>query len=418
MKIMKLIAREIFDSRGLPTVECDIHLDNGLFVTASVPSGISRSSFEAHELRDGGMRLMGQGVLKAIHSIENIIAPILINKEPDLISMDIAMFELDGTTDKSNLGANAILPVSIAIARAQAIAHEMELYELLANICDFESVSLPFPMFNLISGGAHADNGLMIQEFMIMPIGTQSFRESFELAVVISQTLKKLLKKQGKSVATAPDGGFASYFEHEKETLDLIMEAIGATKIETQAEIVFALDIAASQFYDSAMGTYNWHGKKITSDALIEIYSSLAEDYPIYSIEDGLAETDKQGWKKMTDLLGQDLQLAGDDLYATHPERIIEGLEEGFSNAAVIKPNQIGSVTETLQSIKLCKNNEMNVIISHRAGETNDNFIVDLAVGTSAGQIKTGGCFHGERIAKYNQLLKVEDALIHSMMEL
>ncbi len=415
MKIAKIIAREIFDSRGFPTVECDLILDNGLYVCASVPSGISRSAFEACELRDGGKRLMGQGVMRAIESIDNKIAPLLIGHEPDLIGMDLKMIELDGTENKSHLGANAMLAVSIAVSRAQAIVNSMELYELFANLCDLESVALPFPMFNMISGGMHADTGLAIQEFMVMPIGAQSFRESMELAIVISYTIRELLKKRGKSTATSPEGAYAAHFKNEQEALDLLMEAVTNTGVETQAEVVFALDAAASHFYDPATGYYQWKDKRLTSDQMIDMYVDLAEKYPIYSLEDGLAETDTDGWKKLMARLGDNLQIVGDDLFATNPNRIVYGLEENLANAAIIKPNQIGTVTETLQSIKLCKNNNMNIIVSHRSAETNDAFIVDLAVGTSAGQIKAGGCNHGERLAKYNQLLTIEDELMSSM---
>jgi enolase len=416
MKIAKIVAREIFDSRGVPTVECDLFLDNGIFVCSSVPSGLSRSGYEAYELRDGGIRLMGQGMHRAVENIENRISPLLVGKEPDLITMDLAMLELDGTDNKSQLGANATLAVSIAVCRAQAIVNGMELYELLANLCDLESVALPFPMFNLFNAGVHADSGFPIQECMIMPIGAQNFRESMELAIVISHTLKKILKKNGKSTATGPEGGFVPQYKDEREAFDVLMEAIETCGAETQAEIVFALDVAASQLYDAQKNRYTWFGKQLTADDLIEKYMQLIDEYPIYSIEDGMSESDIPGWQKLMEKLGDTLQIVGDDLFATHPNRIIYGIEENLANAAIIKPNQIGTVTETLQAIKLCKDNDMNVIVSHRAGETNDTFIVDLAVGTSAGQIKAGGCNHGERMAKYNQLLKIEDSLMSTVL--
>ncbi|HZW60710.1 MAG TPA: phosphopyruvate hydratase [Candidatus Babeliales bacterium] len=416
MKISRLVAREIYDSLGWPTIGCDLYLDNGMYVTASVPSGTSKSKFEAIELRDGGTRLGGQGVLKAIENIEHVIAPAVLGQEPDVIAMDLRLLELDGTDNKSILGANATLAVSMAVARAQALINDIDLYELIAHICEIESVSLPFPMFNLIEGGVHADNGLAIQEFMIMPVGAQSFREAMECAVAVYHMLGKVLQKRGKLIAVGAEGGYSSEFEDEHEALDLLMEAIEKAETEDETEGVLALDIAASQFYNPKTKKYMWKGKNISSQNLIEIYAQLAEKYPLYSIEDGMAETDYDGWITMMDAFGQDLQIVGDDLFATHPVRIMEGVTHGYANAAIIKPNQIGTVTETLQAIKLCKTHEINTIVSHRSGETDDTFIVDLALGSCSGQIKAGGVTRGERLAKYNHMLSIEDILMRSML--
>lgn len=418
MKISQVVGREIFDSRGMPTIECDLILENGVYVTASVPSGLSRGQYEAVELRDGGKRLMGKGVLKAVENLENIIAPLLVGKEPDLVGMDLKMIDLDGTEDKSRLGANAILAASIALCRAQALVNSMETYEFIAYLCELESVSLPFPMFNIINGGVHANNNLTIQEFMIMPIGAQNFRHSMEMAVQIFLTLKQLLIKNGKSTAVGDEGGFAPAIDDDKEALDFIMEAIELSGVAKDGEIVLALDVAASEFYDKKSDTYSWQNQKVKSEDLIDLYAHLAGQYPIYSIEDGLSDSDRLGWKQMMTRLGGTMQLVGDDLFATNSVQIVLGLEEGLANAVVIKPNQIGTITETLQAIKLCKNNDVNLVVSHRSGETEDTFIVDLAVGTSAGQIKTGGCCRGERIGKYNQLLRIEDELSLSLLDM
>ena len=416
MKISKVIAREIYDSRGLPAVECDLVLDNDVVVTASAPSGSSRGSFEAVELRDGGERLLGQGVLKAIENIETIIAPALVGKEPDVVGMDLKMIEMDGTENKSNIGANAMIAASMAVCRAQAMANDMELYEFIALLCDFEAVTLPFPMFNMINGGAHANNDLMIQEFMVIPIGAQSFRGSIEAGVTIFQHLKKILIEQGKSTAVGYEGGFAPMLEDEQEALDLLMEAVERSGIDS-GDVVFALDVAASQFYNPTKKMYDWKGQFVSSEELIGVYKQLAEHYPLYSLEDGLADNDLEGWKNLMDTLGEKLQIIGDDIFATHSQRIIMGIENNLAHGVIIKPNQVGTVTETLQAIKLCKANDINIIASHRSGETEDMFIADLAVGASAGQIKAGGCSRGERMAKYNHLLRIEDELTRTLLD-
>ena len=413
MKITKVIGREIYDSRGMPTVECTLVLENGVQASASVPSGLSRSSYEARELRDGGHRLMGAGVLRAIENLEQIIGPELIGKVPDLVPMDIKMIELDGTENKSHLGSNAILAASIAICKAQAYLNDMETYELIGHLCNADTVSLPFPMFNVINGGKHANNNLMIQEFMIVPTGAQNFRESLEIAVTVFHELKKILAKMGKSTNVGDEGGFAPTFDDDRQALDCIVNAIEHLDESLHDSVVIAIDVAASQLYDRATRTYRWRGKSVHAQELTGIYAELLDTYPIYSIEDGMSEFDSEGFSYMMNSLGDSIQIVGDDLFATNLARIVDGIENNLANAVVIKPNQIGTVSETVQALIWCKDNEVNTIVSHRSGETNDTFIVDLAVGASAGQIKAGGCSRGERMAKYNALLRLEDELLH-----
>lgn len=414
MKIAHINAREIFNSRGMPTIECEIILDNGMSACASVPTGTSRGEKEAVEMRDGGFRLMGTGVLKAVQTLEQVIAPILIGREPNLIRMDEDMKALDGTENKSRLGANTILAASMAIAKIQARMEDIELYELIAYLCEYELVALPFPMFNLINGGAHAHNNLQIQEFMIMPVGVSTFHAAMEVAVTLSQMLKKVLEQNGYSTAVGDEGGFAPDLHHDTQALDFIMEAIEYVQQDFEGSIMIALDCAASQFYNRQTKTYNWHGKNMSSKDMISWYARLAEQYPLYAIEDGLSEHDWEGWQELTALLGNKIELVGDDIFVTNSDLIWEGIDYNIANTVLIKPNQVGTVTEALQAIKLCKEYDRNVIVSHRSGETNDTFIADLAVGTSAGQIKAGGLSRGERMAKYNRLLKIEDELLKS----
>ncbi|HEV2601524.1 MAG TPA: phosphopyruvate hydratase [Candidatus Babeliales bacterium] len=416
MKIAQVIGREIFDSRGIPTIECDLFLEDGSFVTASVPSGASRSGYEAVELRDGGERLMGQGVLKAIENLQTIIAPVLIGQEPDVITLDSCMIELDGTENKSRLGANAILAASIAVCKAQAMVNDLHVYELIAHLCEQESVAIPFNMFNVLNGGVHGGSNIAVQECMIIPTRATTFRESLEQAMTISHTLKAILIKKGKTVAVGDEGGFAPLCVDLYEALDLIMEAIHQAPVDSSS-IVLALDIAASQFYDTSKQTYAWGDRHIGSQELIQVYKQLCERYPIYSIEDGLAEIDYSGWKNMMVALGEDIHLVGDDIFSTNMGHIERGIKEGFADAVIIKPNQIGTVKETLQTILFCKGNELSPILSHRSGETNDDFLADLAVGASAGLLKAGGCSRGERMAKYNRLLQIEDDLLFSMFD-
>lgn len=415
MKIISISAREIYNSRGLPTIECELELENGRRVRASVPTGRSCGSHEAREMRDGGLRLFGKGVLKAVHSIETVIAPALLGREADVIEIDSLLLELDGTKDKSSLGANTLLAVSIAVCRANALSMEIEPYELIAHLCNFEMVSLAYPMFNMINGGLHANNKLSVQEFMIIPVGITTFHAAMETGATFFQILKKILQQAGYSTAVGDEGGFAPEFDNEQQALDILMEAVDYMQHEYGTSLMIALDVAATQFYDKKMGAYEWQGSYVSSQELIGWYKKLADKYPLYAIEDGLAEDDWDGWRDLQNTLGNRIALVGDDLFVTDPDRIYRGIDENIANTVLIKPNQVGTVTETLQSIKLCKEYEKNIIISHRSGETNDSFIADLAVGTSAGQIKAGGMSRGERLAKYNRLLEIEDQLLEAM---
>ncbi|MBI2775548.1 phosphopyruvate hydratase [Candidatus Dependentiae bacterium] len=415
MKIIKLKGREIFDSRGVPTIECQLFLEDGSSFYSSVPEGLSRSRYEAFEMRDGGDRLAGNGVRKAIEILENKISDAIIGLEPNVIELDQLMISLDGTENKSKLGANAMLSASIAILRAQAFLCQQEPYELIANLCGAETVTLPFPLFNMISGGAHADNKLRIQEFLILPVGTQSFREAIEHAISFHNVLKEIIIAEGEVPSTSDEGAFAPLVANDYEALDLIVQAI--EEFEGEQLFKIALDCAASQFFNPKNHTYTIGRKKYTSNDLIEWYAGMVEEYPIYSLEDPLDQDDWSGWATLVEVLGEQTQIAGDDLFATDPARIWHGIENHAATAAIIKPNQIGTVTETLQAIQLCQEYGFNVIVSHRSGETNDTFIADLAVGTSAGQIKAGGCVRGERLAKYNRLLSIEDQLALSMLE-
>ena len=412
MKIVELAAREIFNSRGMPTIECEIVLEDGRSVTASVPTGTSCGEGEAIELRDGGSRLMGKGVRKAVEIIETIIAPVLIGQAPHLVAMDELILKLDGTENKSKLGANTLLVVSIAVCKAQALAERVELYELIAYLCGYDVVGLPYPMFNMINGGVHASNNLQIQEFMIMPVGVPTFRSAMDVAATFYQTLKEILLQEGKDVSVGDEGGFAPDFENDMQALDYLMEARELVQIDNGGSIMIALDVAASQFYNRRTQEYNWQGNSCSSSEMIDWYKNLVEKYPIYAIEDGLSEHDWDGWEKLTVELGSRIQIVGDDIFVTNLERIRDGIERNVANAVLIKPNQVGTVTETLQAIMLSKEHNRNVIISHRSGETNDSFIADLAVGMSAGQIKAGGLSRGERMVKYNRLLQIETQLL------
>jgi enolase len=413
MKIKKVLSREIYDSRGWPTVECEIILENGVSVRAAAPSGLSRGKHEAHVLVDNGSRLMGRGMQKAVESIEKNIAPLLEGKEPSLVELDMQMIELDGTEEKSVLGANSMIAASMAVAKAQAADQEMELYELLAYLCGFDQVSLPIPMFNLINGGMHADNSLQIQEFMVVPVGMSSFRATLEAGVMVFHTLQQLLRQQGKGANVGDEGGFAPQGMSDINALECLTTAIELVQKECEGTLMIALDVAATGLYDSHHKMYNWQGKKILTEELIAVYANLVEQYPIYSIEDGLAEHDIAGWKQLSQTFKSKVHIVGDDLFVSQAQRIWDNLDNNLADAVIIKPNQVGTITEALQTIKLCKENDLGTIISHRSGETNDSFIADLAVGTMANHIKAGGCSRGERLAKYNRLLRIEEQLLY-----
>jgi enolase len=410
-EIQKIHARQIMDSRGNPTIECDITLSDGAFGRAAVPSGASTGSFEALELRDGGNTYMGKGVLTAVKNVNEIIAPALIGMDASKqTEIDEKMLTLDGTPNKDKLGANAILAVSMALAHTVANAKHIPLYKYIAEIYGNENPCvLPRPMMNIINGGAHADNGLDAQEFMIIPNGAKSEVEAIRMGSEIFHHLKSILKKGGNSTNVGDEGGFAPNFNSCAEALDTIVAAIRSAGYEPGTQVSIGLDVASSEFY--ADGVYNFEGKKLSSDEMIEFYEKLISDYPIISIEDALAEEDWAGWKKLTERIGYKCQLVGDDLFVTNPERLARGIENGVANAILIKVNQIGSLTETLRAIKMAQSANYGVIISHRSGETEDTTIADLAVATNAGQIKTGSMSRTDRMAKYNQLIRIEEEL-------
>ena len=409
--IKKIHARQIMDSRGNPTIECDITLSDGAFGRAAVPSGASTGSFEALELRDGGNNYMGKGVLTAVKNVNEIIAPALVGMDASQqTEIDEKMLTLDGTPNKDKLGANAILAVSMALAHAVANAKHIPLYKYIAEIYgNANPCVLPRPMMNIINGGAHADNGLDAQEFMIIPNGATSEVEAIRMGSEIFHHLKSILKKGGNSTNVGDEGGFAPNFNSCAEALDTIVAAIRSAGYEPDSQVSIGLDVASSEFY--ADGVYNFEGEKLSSDEMIEFYEKLISDYPIISIEDALAEEDWTGWKKLTERIGNKCQLVGDDLFVTNPARLARGIENGVANAILIKVNQIGSLTETLRAIKMAQDAKYGVIISHRSGETEDTTIADLAVATNAGQIKTGSMSRTDRMAKYNQLIRIEEEL-------
>ncbi|MGE0009652.1 MAG: phosphopyruvate hydratase [Candidatus Babeliales bacterium] len=415
MKIKKVVGREIFDSRGLPTIECEITLEDDFVALGSAASGISRGDYEAKELRDGGDRLLGLSVHKAIDVIERTIAPEILETEPNVVQSDLRLIELDGTEHKEKLGANTLLAVSYAVCRAQAHVAGVDLYEMIATLSEASTVSVPYPLFNLINGGLHADNGLSLQEILVMPVGAKSLRQGMDFTVTLFYMLKEVMEAHGQRLLVGDEGGFCPIVQDPREALDYLMEAIVA--LDAEDEFHIALDVAATTLYDAKSEKYQWGDKKYTADQMIDIYAKLLKNYPIYSIEDGLAFHDKEGWQRMTARLGEKIQIVGDDLFATDPERIAEGIELQLANAAIIKPNQIGTVTEAIQSIGLCQQYGMGTIVSHRSGETEDTFIADLSVGTSAGQFKSGGCSRGERLSKYNQLLRIEDRLVFTLLD-
>ena len=410
-EIQKIHARQIMDSRGNPTIECDITLSDGAFGRAAVPSGASTGSFEALELRDGGNAYMGKGVLTAVKNVNEIIAPALMGLDASKqTEIDEKMLALDGTPNKDKLGANAILAVSMALAHAVANAKHIPLYKYIAEIYGNNNPCvLPRPMMNIINGGAHADNGLDAQEFMIIPNGAKSEVEAIRMGSEIFHNLKSILKKGGNSTNVGDEGGFAPNFSSCAEALDTIVAAIRSAGYEPGTQVSIGLDVASSEFYTD--GVYNFEGKKLSSDEMIEFYEKLISDYPIISIEDALAEEDWAGWKKLTERIGNKCQLVGDDLFVTNPSRLARGIENGVANAILIKVNQIGSLTETLRAIKMAQSANYGVVISHRSGETEDTTIADLAVATNAGQIKTGSMSRTDRMAKYNQLIRIEEEL-------
>ena len=409
--IENIHARQIMDSRGNPTIEGDITLSGGAFGRASVPSGASTGSFEALELRDGGNTYMGKGVLKAVKNVNEIIAPALIGMDAEKQEdIDEKMLALDGTPNKDKLGANAILSVSLAVAHAVANAKHIPLYKHIADIFgNSNPCVLPRPMMNIINGGAHADNGLDAQEFMIIPNGAKDEVEAIRMGAEIFHNLKSILKKSKHSTNVGDEGGFAPNFDTCHEALDTIVEAIRAAGYKPGEQVSIGLDVASSEFFDN--GVYHFEGQDKTADEMIAFYEKLISEYPVISIEDGIAEEDWDGWKKLTKTIGDKCQLVGDDLFVTNPIRLKKGIDNGVANAILIKVNQIGSLTETLRAIKMAQDAKYSVVISHRSGETEDTTIADLAVATNAGQIKTGSMSRTDRMAKYNQLIRIEEEL-------
>ncbi len=410
-EIMDIYAREILDSRGNPTIEVDVVLDSGAFGRASVPSGASTGEREALELRDGDKsRYLGKGVLKAVDNVNETICDALVGWEAsDQAGIDAKLIELDGTETKSNLGANATLGVSLACARAAADESGLPFYQYIGGT---NAKELPVPMMNIINGGEHADNNVDIQEFMIMPIGATSFKEALRMGAEVFHALKTVLKTKGYNTAVGDEGGFAPNLSSNEEALQVIMIAIEAAGYKPGEDVLLALDVAASEIYSA--GKYNFANEKQpikTAAETIDFYADLVERYPIISIEDGLAENDWDGWKLMTDRLGDKIQIVGDDLFVTNTKIIKEGIEKRIANSVLIKLNQIGTLTETLEAIEMTKRAGYTAVISHRSGETEDSTIADLAVATNAGQIKTGSLCRTDRICKYNQLLRIEDEL-------
>ncbi len=412
-KITKVIGREILDSRGNPTVEADVWLEDGSIGRAAVPSGASTGEHEAIELRDGDKkRYNGKGTLKAAQHVSGEIAAALQGMDAaSQREIDQMMIALDGTSNKGRLGANAILAVSMAVARAAAMSVRKPLYHYLGG--DSASV-LPVPMMNILNGGAHADNSVDVQEFMIVPYGTTSFREALCMGAEVFHILKGVLKKKGYSTAVGDEGGFAPNLKSNEEALELILEAAQQAGYSIGTDIGLALDPASSEFFDAGKGKYVFKKSdksEKTSEQMVEFWSSWVKQYPIISIEDGMAEDDWKGWKLMTNALGKKIQIVGDDLFVTNTERLARGIREGIANSILIKVNQIGTLTETLEAIRMAKDAGYTSVISHRSGETEDTFIADLAVATSVGQIKTGSASRTDRIAKYNQLLRIEEEL-------
>ncbi|WP_420935183.1 phosphopyruvate hydratase [Alteromonas sp. A081] len=413
-KISRIIGREILDSRGNPTVEADVYLESGVMGRAAAPSGASTGSREALELRDGDKsRYLGKGVTKAVAAINDAIAPALLGKDALAQSdIDQVMIDLDGTENKETLGANAILAVSLAVAKAAALEKGVALYEHIADLNGTSGqYSMPVPMMNIINGGEHADNNVDIQEFMVQPVGAKSFKEALRMGAEIFHALKKVLSAKGLNTAVGDEGGFAPNLSSNAEALAVIVQAVEDAGYKMNEDITLALDCAASEFYKDGKYVLSGEDKSFDSEAFGDYLADLSAQYPIVSIEDGLDESDWDGWASLTKKIGDKVQLVGDDLFVTNTKILKRGIDNGIGNSILIKFNQIGSLTETLNAIKMAKDAGFTAVISHRSGETEDATIADLAVGTAAGQIKTGSLCRSDRVAKYNQLLRIEEAL-------
>jgi enolase len=413
-KISRIIGREILDSRGNPTVEADVYLESGVMGRAAAPSGASTGSREALELRDGDKsRYLGKGAIKAVAAINDAIAPALLGKDALAQSdIDQVMIDLDGTENKETLGANAILAVSLAVAKAAALEKGVALYEHIADLNGTSGqYSMPVPMMNIINGGEHADNNVDIQEFMVQPVGAKSFKEALRMGAEIFHSLKKVLSAKGLNTAVGDEGGFAPNLSSNAEALAVIVQAVENAGYKMNEDITLALDCAASEFYKDGKYVLSGEDKSFDSEAFGDYLADLSAQYPIVSIEDGLDESDWDGWESLTKKIGDKVQLVGDDLFVTNTKILKRGIDNGIGNSILIKFNQIGSLTETLNAIKMAKDAGFTAVISHRSGETEDATIADLAVGTAAGQIKTGSLCRSDRVAKYNQLLRIEEAL-------
>jgi enolase len=410
VKIRQIVAREILDSRGNPTVEADVYLSDGTMGRFAVPSGASTGEHEALELRDGKKRYLGKGVAKAVANVNRIIAPALRGRDPrQQERIDRQLIDLDGTANKKRLGANAILAVSVAVARAAAAGVGAPLYRYLGGKA---ATTLPVPMLNILNGGAHADSSVDLQEFMIMPVGARTFADGLRMGAEVFHTLRAVLKERGYGTGVGDEGGFAPSLRSNQEAIEVILVAIERAGYQPRRDIVLALDPAASEFHEE--GAYVFRksdGSRRTSAQMIDFYADWIERYPIVSIEDGLAENDWDGWRELTTRLGRTVQLVGDDLFVTNPTRLQRGIASGVATSILIKLNQIGTLTETLEAIRMAKEAGYTAVISHRSGETEDATIADLAVAVNAGQIKTGSASRGERTAKYNQLLRIEEQL-------
>ena len=404
-------ARQILDSRGNPTVEVDVWLEDGSFGRAAVPSGASTGTYEAVELRDGGDAYGGKGVLKAVENVVEVIAPEVVGLDAlDQAAVDRVLVELDGTPNKGRLGANAILGVSLAVARAAASSVGLPLYRYLGGV---DARLLPVPLMNILNGGRHADNNVDVQEFMVVPAGAERFADALRMGAEVFHALHRVLSDRGLATGVGDEGGFAPNLESNEAALDVLMEAIQRAGYRPGEDVALALDAAASEWYRPEEGVYvlAGQGQRLTADELIEMYARWLDRYPLVSLEDGLAEEDWDGWRRLTERLGGRLQLVGDDLFVTNVERLRRGIQAGAANAVLIKVNQIGTLTETLDAIDLAKRNGFTTIISHRSGETEDTTIADIAVATNAGQIKTGSASRTDRVCKYNQLLRIEEDL-------
>ena len=416
--ITDVYAREVLDSRGNPTIEVEVLTESGAFGRALVPSGASTGEYEAVELRDGdSSRFLGKGVEEAVENVNGIIAPELIDGDFSVleqVSIDKMLIQLDGTKNKAKLGANAILGVSIAVSKAAADLLGQPLYKYLGG---FNAVQLPVPMMNIINGGEHADNNIDIQEFMIMPVGASSFKEGLRMGTEVFHHLAKVLSSKGYSTTVGDEGGFAPNLKSNEEAFEVIGEAVKAAGYELGVDIVLAMDAASSEFFNKETGAYELkgEGKTYSSEELVEWYSAMVDKYPIISIEDGLDENDWAGTKLLTDKIGDTVQLVGDDLFVTNTEKLVEGIEQGVANSILVKVNQIGTLTETFEAIETAQRAGYTAVISHRSGETEDTTIADIAVATNAGQIKTGAPSRTDRVAKYNQLLRIEDELFETV---